>query len=292
MEPQRKMFSVPGGELSYLDWGGPATAPRIVFSHANGFNANTYRQLLSPLADRLRVQALDYRGFGLSTAIADPAANISWNTFRDDLIRFLEAPGGPALLAGHSLGSVASLLTAVARPDLVTGVLAVEPVVQPYLRAWGMRVKRLFGIPHTGNGLVEGAARRRAIFPSHDAVINAYTGRGAFLSWPEQVLRDYVTGGVRRRADGQVELACAPAWEASVFRMSGSYIWDRLTRIPCPISITYGNVKSTCAPSVIRRLQQLYPGTVVELVDGASHFLPMEFPDVVRSHILRMAKVK
>ncbi len=292
MEPQRKFFAVSGGALSYLDWGGPADAPRVLFLHANGFNANTYRQLLSPMADILRIQALDCRGFGLGTATADPAADISWNIFRDDLVPFLEALGEPVTLAGHSLGSVISLLTAVARPDLVRNVLAIEPVIHPYLRNWVMRIRQAAHIPHTANGLVEGASKRRAVFPDRDAVFNAYCGRGAFRSWPEQVLRDYIAGGVRDRADGQVELSCAPAWEAAVFRMSGAYVWDRLGRIPRPFAIVHGNVHSTCHPSVVARMHRLYPGTVIEQIDGASHFLPMEFPDVVRAHILRMAQTK
>jgi len=284
------MFPVAGGELSYLDWGGPATAPRMVMSNANGFNAATYQHLLGPLSGRLRIQAVDARGHGFSTATADPDAPLSWNNFRDDLIRFLEAGTGPSLLVGHSLGATTSLLLAEARPDLVSGVLALEPVIQPYLRAWGMRVKRWLNMPHPANGLVESAQKRRAIFADREAVFTSYKGRGAFRTWPENVLRDYITGGTRAREDGQVELACAPAWEAHVFRSSGTYIWDRLARIKVPLTIIHGNVFSTCAPAVTQRLSRLYPSAQIIPVDGASHFLPMEFPDIVREHILRMAR--
>jgi len=288
----RHLFALPEGGLSYLDFGGPANARRVVMSNANGFNAYTYRQLLSPLCDRLRVQAIDARGHGFSTAAADPEMPLSWNNFRDDLIRFLEALGEPALLVGHSLGATTSLLLAEARPDLVTGVLAVEPVIQPYLRSWGMRVKRWLHLPHQANGLVDGAAKRRAIFPDRDAVFASYKGRGAFRSWPEQVLRDYITGGTRDRADGQIELACAPAWEAHVFRSSGTYIWDRLARIKRPITIIHGNVFSTCTAPVTQHMARLHPSAKITLVDGASHFLPMEFPDIVRENILRMSTLE
>ncbi|MFZ5835702.1 MAG: alpha/beta fold hydrolase [Pseudomonadota bacterium] len=285
------MFPVAGGELSYLDWGGPATAPRMVMSNANGFNAATYQQLLTPLSGRLRIQAVDARGHGFSTATADPDAPLSWNTFRDDLIRFLEAGTRPSLLVGHSLGATTSLLLAEARPDLVSGVLAVEPVIQPYLRAWGMRVKRWLNIPHPANGLVESAQKRRAIFPDREAVFKSYKGRGAFRTWPDQLLLDYIAGGTREREDGQVELACAPAWEAHVFRSSGTYIWDRLARIKVPITIIHGNVFSTCSEPVTQRMARLHPSAKIILVDGASHFLPMEFPDIVRENILRMSAI-
>lgn len=283
------MFPVTGGEISFLDWGGPAGAARVVMSNANGFNANTYRQLLTPLSGRLRIQAVDARGHGLSTATADPDAPLSWNNFRDDLIHFLEAGPSLCLLVGHSLGATTSLLLAEARPDLVSGVLALEPVIQPYLRAWGMRVKRWLDIPHPANGLVEAAARRRAVFDGREAVFNSYKGRGAFRTWPDQVLRDYIEGGVREREDGQVELACAPAWEAHVFRSSGTYIWDRLARIKPPITIIHGTIGSTCPPPVTRRLKRLHRDAVIVPVEGASHFMPLEYPEIVREHILRMA---
>ncbi len=289
--PQRKMFALPDGDLSYLDWGAPPGAPRVVMSNANGFNAHTYRHLLTPLCGQLHIQAVDARGHGFSTATADPDAPLSWNTFRDDLIRFLEAGTRPALLVGHSLGATTSLLLAEARPDLVSGVLAVEPVIQPYLRAWGMRIKRLLHVPHQANGLVEGAAKRRAVFADREAVFKSYKGRGAFRSWPDQVLRDYITGGTRDSKDGQVELACAPAWEAHVFRSSGTYIWDRLARIKAPITIIHGNVFSTCSEPVTQRMARLHPSAKIILVDGASHFLPMEFPEIVRENILRMSGI-
>ncbi len=289
--PQRRMFALPDGALSYLDWGGPAGAPRVVMSNANGFNAFTYRHMLGPLSDRLHIQGVDARGHGFSTATANPDAPLSWNTFRDDLIRFLEAGSSPSLLVGHSLGATTSLLLAEARPDLVRGVLAVEPVIQPYLRSWGMRVKRWFNIPHPANGLVEGAQKRRAVFADREAVFKSYKGRGAFRSWPDEIIRDYITGGVRDRDDGQVELACAPAWEAHVFRSSGTYIWDRLARIKPPITIIHGNVFSTCSAPVTQRMTRLHPSAKITLVDGASHFLPMEFPEIVRENILRMSGI-
>ena len=279
------------GTLSVLDWGGPANAPAVQLSHANGFNAYTYQRLIEPIADKVRLQAADFRGHGFTTLQADPAMTISWNTFRDDLIAYLEQRGEPVLLVGHSLGGTTSLLTAEARPDLVRGVLAVEPVIQPFLQAWIMRGKRLLGLPHKARGLAEGAAKRRAVFPDREAVFNAYKNKGAFTSWPDETLHDYIAGGVRDREDGQVELCCAPAWESLIFASSGSYIWDRLARIEVPLTLVRGSLFSTCPDPVVNRLQRLYPQADFITVDGATHFLPMERPDIVRAQILRMSGI-
>src|SRR5665213_1397480 len=56
-----------GGEMAYLDFG-PAERPvDVVFSHANGFNARTYRTILEPLAGEMRILAIDLRGHGATT---------------------------------------------------------------------------------------------------------------------------------------------------------------------------------------------------------------------------------
>ncbi len=46
-------------------------------------------------------------------------------------------------------------------------------------------------------GLAEGALRRRSDFPSREAALAAYRGRGAFRTWPEAPLADYVADGFR-----------------------------------------------------------------------------------------------
>lgn len=151
-----------------------------------------------------------------------------------------------------------------------------------------MRFKRLFGATHKAHGLAQGAAKRRALFPDREEVFASYKGKGAFTSWPDEVLQDYIAGGVRDRDDGQVELRCQPAWESHIFASSGSYIWDRLVRIKVPVTLIRGNMFSTCPDAVTDRLTRYYPDMDIITAEGASHFLPMERPDVVREHILRM----
>jgi len=65
-EPRRRVVAVPGGEIAALEFGPEDRAIDIVFVHANGFNAQTYRTLLSPLAAGMRILAIDQRGHGAS----------------------------------------------------------------------------------------------------------------------------------------------------------------------------------------------------------------------------------
>ena len=71
-----------GGAMAALDFGDPGRPVDIVFVHANGFNARTYRTILEPLAEDLRILAVDQRGHGRSTLPAETVGRTSWNGLR------------------------------------------------------------------------------------------------------------------------------------------------------------------------------------------------------------------
>ena len=86
-------------ELDVLDFGDPARPVDLIFVHANGFNAYTYRSLLQPLSGALRIWAPDLRGHGRTRLPARPEGRRSWKDHRDDLIALLDA-APPELAAG------------------------------------------------------------------------------------------------------------------------------------------------------------------------------------------------
>jgi pimeloyl-ACP methyl ester carboxylesterase len=134
------------------------------------------------------------------------------------------------------------------------------------------------------SALIEGARRRRAEFPSRAAAREAYRGRGAFASWPDDVLADYVEAGFRDLPDGSVRLACEPAWEASTFLAQGSDPWAALDLAPCPVEILKAERNSTCRVDEANAA----PGRItVETVAGTSHFLPMERPALATERLRR-----
>ena len=101
LTPSFRRLSVPirnrwgDGEMALLDFGDPERAPDLVFVHANGFNAGTYRRLLAPLGGRFRVLAPDLRGHGRTRLPTRPEGRRHGHDHRDDLIGLLEALGGP-----------------------------------------------------------------------------------------------------------------------------------------------------------------------------------------------------
>jgi pimeloyl-ACP methyl ester carboxylesterase len=259
--------------MAALELGPEAQPIDIVFSHANGFNARTYRTILAPLAASLRILALDLRGHGASTLPADAERFPGWELFAEDLAALLaQATSAPVVLAGHSLGATSSLLCAAAHPQLVRNLVLFEPVMAdpppPATRSHGAL-------------MAAATLRRRAVFPDRDAALAAYRGRGAFATWDAAQLADYVAAAFRETADGQVALACDPAWEAVVYARQDYDPLAALAALRRPVRIL-ASPEGASSVSARARAFVREAGAPLESVPGTSHFLPMERPDLVR----------
>lgn len=286
---RRRTIALPGGEMAALAFG-PRRDPDVIFVHANGFNARTYRSILGPLGDQLAVLAVDMRGHGRSTLPAPPTWRRNWNDIRDDLVHLLDTLDAPPLvMAGHSMGGTCSLLAAARRPDRVRGLVLFDPVIMPRSFSFWAAMPWSSGVAWRGAPIAQGALKRRAEFDSREAAIKAYTGRGAFKTWAPEMLADYVADGFKDRPDGKVELACAPAWEASNFGAQGQDPWPAVGQVRAPIRVLRAEHASTCRIGTGFDFARRGPHVTIQTVEGTSHFLPMERPDLVRKALLAAA---
>jgi len=275
--PRTRMIDLPsrGGAMAAIELGPRDRPVDVIFSHANGFNGRTYRSILSPLAATLRILAIDLRGHGATTLPTVIEGRDGWVEFRDDLLALLATVAeAPVVLAGHSMGGTSSLMAAAADPQRVKALALFDPVVVP--------VEMQRGPAMLDNPLLQGALRRRATFPSKGAVVEAYRGRGAFRTWSEEQLADYVEAGFRDTGAGEVTLTCAPGWEASNFGTHNYDAWAAFRESRCPIRILRAEVGSTFRLEGHEAELAAFGRVAVETVPGTSHFLPMERPDLVR----------
>jgi pimeloyl-ACP methyl ester carboxylesterase len=113
------------GPVNVADFGGEG--PPMVLVHGLG-GSHVNWMLLGPLlADRARVLAPDMAGFG-RTPPAGRGTDVGSNArLLGDLVR--EEIGGPAILVGNSMGALISLLLAQRRPDLVAGLVLIDPAI-------------------------------------------------------------------------------------------------------------------------------------------------------------------
>lgn len=273
------------GPMSVLDFGDAKRPVDLVFVHANGFNAMTYRTLLAPWSGSLRIWAPDLRGHGLTRLPTGTAGRRHWHDHRDDLVALLDALNGPpVVLAGHSMGGTSALLAAAERPERVAGMVLFDPVI------WSRLAVAAFQLPLLDRlasriPLVKNALRRRAVFDSREQALTAYSGRGAFKGWPEMVLADYLTDGLVETADG-FALACDPAWEASNYAAQSHDPWRALKRLDRPVRILRGETGSTCR---VAGQPRGLPHVMVETVPGGTHFFPMLKADVARDALFDAA---
>ena len=261
-----------------IDFGPADRSPDLVFLHANGFNALTYRRILAPLAARFRVLGFDLRGHGASTLPAVVEGRTGWDDFRDDLVvAVAELDVRAAVLAGHSMGGATALAGAALAPFAARRLVLFDPVLLP---------RNASGLTLTHNPLLEAARRRRAQFPSRRIALHIYRGRRAFADWPDDMLADYVEGGFRHLPGGGVRLACEPAWEASNFANAASDPWPILLDPPCPVDIIRAERDSTCRTDGEEAVLAAH-GVSVEVVPGTSHFLPMQRPELATERLRR-----
>lgn len=288
----RLVQTLADGEMAGLKWATAEQmdqAPALVFFHANGFCASTYRQLLHDVASAAGrpVAAFDLRGHGRTRLPDDPNRQDNWNRFARDIAALLAqlTPEG-AVVAGHSMGGTSSLLASALRPDLVKALCLFDPVLAPTPFYVYAHMPWVFGLWRSQFPLAKAAGRRRAVFPNRQTALEAYSGRGAFKSWPKAMLEDYCEDGFTDLPDGQVRLSCAPAFEAACFAGQRHYPIAALKALKVPSRLLRGARHSTTVATLIPLLTRC--GIQVETVPETSHFLPMEKPEACAKALIEL----
>jgi pimeloyl-ACP methyl ester carboxylesterase len=255
--------------------------PLIVFAHANGFPAGTYRVLFEAWrAAGFRVEAPEKFGH-------DPAFPVTsnWPHVREELAGFVERCGEPAYLVGHSLGGFLSLLVACRHPALVRGVVMLDSPIVAGWRAHSVQVAKATGlIRRVSPGRV--SQRRRERWPSRDAAHAHFAAKHAFARWDPRVLTHYVESGLQDSDDG-VTLAFRRDVETRLYNTLPHHLSAVLKRHPprVPVSFVAGTqsaeirqVTLAATRAVVRERLSWIEGT---------HLFPMERPDETAAEVLR-----
>lgn len=275
------------GEFSILRR--PGTGPAQVsvhFAHATGFNAETYRKLFATLDPSIRLYAMDARGHGMSSAAANPRALRSWRPYRRDLERFVETIPQPVVLAGHSMGASVSLDLAAARPDLVRGLVLIDPVIPAPRQIPILALARPLGLTERMIPIARLAARRRMEFASKEDAVANYVGKGAFRTWPREWIEAYVDGGTRPTQDGRVRLTCDRLWESKTFAKATINPYHAIKKLRCPTTLIARIHDSPPFTEASRKaFMKCKPETRLVILEEASHFMTMEHPEIAQAEI-------
>jgi pimeloyl-ACP methyl ester carboxylesterase len=266
-----------GGRLALHHLGGEGRP--LLVSHATGFHAHCYRELVARLSPGRAVWALDYRGHGFSPRpVSDPT---NWDGFAQDVTTAARhiAPDGGLDVLGHSMGGAAVLLASLGDSALFGRLLAFEPIAPPPVPDLDVD-----SLP-----IVQGAVRRRPGFDSLDAALDNYSGKRPLGSFDPGVLRDYVEFGFEDTPEGGVLLRCRPEFEAAVFRSAHETdLWARLPEVTLATTVLAGVVEEHQPSSFARAVAERMPSASFVQTDDFDHFGPFTVPGVFATYVERL----
>jgi len=168
--------------------------------------------------------------------------------------------GEKAIVAGGSMGAALALLLAAERPDLVAGVIAIEPPFRskgrrnPYQHHVGVHA----GLHNAAfvRGLMSPTSpidsRRRAAWIYSQGAPEIYAGDLAFYS----------------------------------DEFDGAEVAPRIDAALTPVSLLCGAYDYSATPEDGAKLAALIPGADLRVMEGLGHFPMCEHPDLFRPHLL------
>jgi pimeloyl-ACP methyl ester carboxylesterase len=255
-----------GVNLHYLDWGGDEQP--LLLLHPTGFHAHVWDPFVRRLRDRYHCLALDRRGHGDS----GKPGSYTWVDFADDLQAFMQQLDlRQAIGIGHSAGGTAISVVAARDPEAFARAVLLDPVF-------------FFGTdwnPNSPNNpMSKAVSRRRAVWPSRQAMYDSYAPRPPFKFWEPEFLRLYVDYGVNDRPDGTVELKCSPHDEAMMYRFGPTPMMaeNHLPNVRCPALLISGDRSDALPPEKAERVAALIPTCEWLVFNDTSHFVPFERP--------------
>jgi pimeloyl-ACP methyl ester carboxylesterase len=140
-----EFLEVAGGRIAYDVTG---EGPLVVLSHGIGDRRQAYRFLAPKLAQAgYRVASADLRGHGESsmgwTSVSGKDA-ITRTDIAGDLLALIRYLGGPAVIVGHSISGGAATIAAAMEPELVSGIVEINPFTKTQKISLGglLRIRR------------------------------------------------------------------------------------------------------------------------------------------------------
>jgi pimeloyl-ACP methyl ester carboxylesterase len=249
-----------------LAWQAQGNGAPVLFIH--GTAAAIWGDLPARAASFTRALTYDRRGFGLSAAprIADLKRH------EDDAIALLAAhAGGAAILVGWSIGGVIALGVAARRPDLVRGLLLLEPPLwakkHPDLNLFnGVVLSILTGIIA---GPVRGGRRFSGwVFRERDGTNGLDKVAPAIR---QQIADNAAAVGVEIRGGTGEHLSA-----------------EALAGIASPVVVVMGDRSQAFFEAGARRVADAVPGARLRRLAAASHFLQIEHAAAIAALIREM----
>ncbi len=272
-----------GVRVHAVDWvpEGAIDDRRILLIHGLGANTLTWTPFAQPLADETgaTVTAIDLIGFGRTRA-PERTASIATNRA---LVEAVLRQQGPSLVVGNSMGAVIGTGAAARRPDLVEGLMLVNPAL-PWSRigaATWWRLARLtpLMLPSLGRRAI--ATRARLLGPQRvvDATLAVTMHEPGRLD-PE-LRRRLVLLAAERYAYPEAAGAYADAARSLMYELgTGGFERDlAAASSTCPTLLVHGAEDRLVRSDLAREAGERHTDLTLEVLDGIGHAPQLEAPE-------------
>jgi pimeloyl-ACP methyl ester carboxylesterase len=266
---------------------GDDSLPVLVFVHGFSLDLTTWHYQWTQLSSRYRCVLFDLRSHGRSARAA--GGDLSPSAFAEDLAAVVETlpSGAPVVLVGHSMGGVAILGTAAARPDLfetrVAGCAFAGVAASDLLRGAMGSITGLLR-PRLGS-LRQAASRmnrlRRYVLSSPADLGHLIARMTQFGPHASPHLVEYVVG-LAARAPSEV-------WTDALAGLMDVDLRGALRRVRVPALVLVGEHDRVTPPSTAVALADELPDGRLEILEGAGHIPMMEAHEAFNERIERFA---
>lgn len=274
------------GPVHWVDFGGPEDGPKIVLVHGLGGSHLNWALLAPLLAEKARVVAVDLAGHGLTNP-EGRATTVAANTRL--LGRFLRTVvKEPVILAGNSMGGMISLLHTAKDPDLVRGLVLVDPALP---MVFGTRPDPtmlstffMYSVP----GLGERFLAKAKMVPARRQVERVLELVCADPSGIPEKLKQASEHLISERAKVEgLDKAFLAAARSTVFTTSrrGAY-FAAMDRIRVPVFLMSGDRDRLVNVAAARYVARRRPHWRYDEYAGIGHVPQMEIPEVVSERVL------
>jgi pimeloyl-ACP methyl ester carboxylesterase len=275
------------GPTHYLDFGGPADGPMIVAVHGLGGSAWNWLAVAPLLTTRCRVVAIDLAGHGLSPAASRSTAVPANRGLLDRFLR--EVIGEPVVLMGNSMGGLISLLEGAAAPNLVAGIVAVDPALPgPLLARIDPRVAMQFAVialPGIGEAAYARRRKQRSVATQVHETLMLCTVDISRVS-PDVVAAGIAAIESRRPADFPPSDLLRAGRSLMRLLSRPQLVRRTFQRVSAPVLLLQGERDRLVSVELARATAREFPAWRYEEVADIGHVPMLEAPDWTAAKVL------
>lgn len=259
-----RFVTVDGHTVHYVDEG---SGPTLLLLHGNPTWSFVYRDVISALRDQFRCVALDYPGFGLSSA--RPGYRYLPEEHAAVVVAFLDQLGlSGATLVVHDWGGPIGLYAAEQRPEMFERLVVANTWAWPLNGSLPVELAtRLIGGP-IGRELT----RRVNLF------VNAMIPAGHRLRKPTAAEMAHYRQALATPARREASAVLPRRITASRGFLAG--VEAGLPELASlPTLIVWGDADVAFRAKERQRWEQIFPDHHTVIVEGAGHFVQSDTPD-------------